>query len=302
MAGLTTLTTRNQLIDVNETVQLVVQFTNQYGVPTNLDAFPSITISSPTGLIIMGPTSAGVMQLDVGKYQYNFTTPFNGPYGIYNDIWAGLIGGTPITNSLQFVVVYTELPSLNSDGYLHLGDEVGFNYSQNAISNVNKMLKILKARLNNNGKAKSSDSFGNVIYVDCNIFSDDMLITFLANALSEFNSIPYFTFFTMEDTIIINQFMNVFVERATIDALASQALIEKGRSFSINDSGVSFTPPDVSELLNSQYGTMLTQFNDKLKRIKDSFRHAPIGLGTLRVLGSNPAMRRLRHLRARQIY
>ena len=115
MVGLTTLTTRNQLIDVNDTVQLVVQFTNTAGMPVNLDAFPSVSIVAPSGLVMLTATTAGVMQLDVGKYQFNFTVPFDGPYGIFNDIWMGTLNGNLITNSLQFVVVHTDLPAINSE-------------------------------------------------------------------------------------------------------------------------------------------------------------------------------------------
>lgn len=303
MAGLTVLTTRNELIDVNETVQLVAQFTNQAGAPVNLDSFPTVTIGAPSGLITVSPTTAGVMQLDVGKYQFNFTVPFNGPYGIWNDIWMGSLNGNPITNSFQFVVVHTDLPSINSDGYVHLGDDPGFNYSQIAIRNINKLVKTLKARLNSSGLSKSTDQFGNVIYVNCDIFSTDMLVNFVANSLSEFNQIPYFTYFTFEDTLIINEFHAILVDGATLMALASQALIERGREFVLNDNGVSFTPPLVSELLETQYSTLITQFYDKVKYIKNSMRPAPKGLGTLTMTGArNPQFLRLRHLRSKQIF
>lgn len=304
MAGLTTLTTRNELINVNETVQLTAQFTNTAGAPVNLDSFPSVTIGAPSGLIVVGPTTAGVMQLDVGKYQFNFTTPFNGPYGVWNDIWQGTLNGNVISNSFQFIVVFTELPSINSDGYVHLGDDPGFNFSQLAIHNINKVVKTVKARLNNNGLAQSTDQYGNIIYVNCDIFSNDMLITFVVNSLSEFNQIPYFTYFTWEDTQIINEFHAILVDGAVLMALASQALIERGREYSINDNGVSFTPPSVAEMLNTQWNTMLTQFYDKLKYIKNSMRGSPRGLGTLTIASAgtmNPQLQRLRFLRARQI-
>ena len=302
MAGLTTLTTRTQLIDVNNTVQLTVQFTDQYGNPISLDTVPKISIISPTGLVYYSPpTSAGVMQLDVGKYQFNFTVPFNGPYGMWNDVWQGISGGKQISISLQFAVVHTDLPAINDDGYIALGDDPGFNYSQNAIHNINKILKPLKARLNNDGKAKSTDQFGNVIYIDCSVFSTNMLVTFIANAITEFNALPHFTFFTFEDTLFIDQFLDILVERATIDALASQALIERGREFQITDNGVNFNPPTVSELLNTQYTTMLTQFNEKLKFIKGSMKPAPISAGTFRIGATIPALRALRHRRENQI-
>jgi hypothetical protein len=304
MAGLTILTTRSQLIDVNMTVQLVATFTNRAGVPTNTDALPSISIVSPSGLVVLTQTTAGVMQLDVGKYQFDFTIPYNGPYGVWNDVWTGTIGGALVQNSFEFIVVNTDVPRvINSDGYIALGDDPGFNYSQVAIRNINKLLKVLKARLNSSGLSKSTDSFGNVIYVNCDIFSVDMLVTFLANALSDFNQIPFFTFFTFNDTLIIEQFLDILVEGATLMALASQALIERGREYSITDSSINFTPPLVSEMLLTEYNTLLTQYYEKLKYIKNSMRPSAHGLGTATVLnsGRNPAISRLRFLRQRQI-
>lgn len=301
MAGLTVLTTRNQLIDVNQTVQLTVQFTDPYGNPINLDSYPQVSIVSPSGLVISPPTSAGVMQLNVGQYQFNFTTPFDGPYGIWNDVWMGTYMGMSMSQTLEFVVVHTDLPAINTDGYAHLGDDPGYHYSQIAILNINKLMKTLRSRLNSSGLSKSTDTYGNVVYVDCDIFSVDMLTSFIANALTDFNQVPYFTFFTFEDTPILDNFHDIIVEGATLMALASQALIERGREFQITDNGVNFTPPTVSELLNTQYSTLLTNYYDKLKYIKNSMRPAPRGLGTLRPLATNPQFLRLRHLRARQI-
>jgi hypothetical protein len=255
----------------------------------------------PSGAIALGPTSAGVSQIDVGKYLFQFAIPITGPFGVWNDVWTGFINGFRIDNTFSFIVEHTDLPAINSDGYVHLGDDPGFNYSQIAIININKLLKTLKARLNSSGKTKSTDGYGNVIYVDCDIFSMDMLVTFLANALTDFNQVPFFTFFTFEDTDILNQFHDIIVEGATLMALASQALIERGREFVVTDNGVSFTPPTVSELLNTQYTTLLSNYYDKLRYIKNSLRPAPKGLGTLRPLATSPQFLRLRHLRARQI-
>lgn len=297
------LTTRTQLIDVNDTVQLVAQFSNAAGVPANLNAFPSVSIISPSGLVIMTQTSAGVMQLDVGKYQFNFTIPYNGPYGVWSDVWTGTMGINLLQNSFEFIVVNSDVPRyVNSDGYQHLGDDPGFNYSQLAINNINKLMKTLRARLNSRGKAKSTDAFGNVDYIDCDIFSVDTLASFLANALSDFNQIPFFTFFTYEDTPIIDQFHDILVEGATLMALASQALIERGREYVINDNGVSFTPPTMSEMLMTQYNSLLTNYYDKIKFIKASMRPNPLGLGVFGVTSSiSPQFSRLRHLRQRRI-
>jgi hypothetical protein len=227
----------------------------------------------------------------------------NGPYGVFNDIWSGYINGNRVEAMFSFVVSHTQLPAINTDGYVHLGDDPGFHYSQQATKNINKLLKSLKARLNSSGKAKAKDAYGNVIYVDCDIFSIDMLVTFLATALWQFNQIPYFTFFTFDDDNFVEQFGEILVEGATLYSLSSKALIERGREFQITDNGLNFNPPTVSEMLNTQYNTLLSAYREDLKYIKNSLRPAPRGLGVFSMnSGINPAFARLRHLRARRLY
>lgn len=292
---------RGELLEPTDIVNLTIQFYDGFGNPANTVSFPQISIVQPSGGVALMPTSAGVSQIDVGKYMYQFIVPYNGPFGVWNDVWMGMVGNYVHTETRSFIVEHTDLPAINTDGYVHLGDDPGFNYSQIAIRNINKIMKSLKARLNNDGKAQSTDPYGNVTYIDCSVFSVEMLTTFIATALTDFNQVPYFTFFTFEDTPIIDQFLDIIVEGATLSALASQALIERGREFQITDNGVNFNPPTVSELLQTQYSTLLTNYYDKLRYIKNSMRPAPRGLGTLRPLATSPQFLRLRHLRARQI-
>jgi hypothetical protein len=293
---------RGEFIDVTDQVDLTVQFKDSSGTPVDIDSFPQISIIQPSGLVALSPTSAGVSRVGPGKYSFIYTVPINGPYGVYNDVWVGYVNGYRIETTFSFVVAHTQMPAINTDGYVHLGDDPGFNYSQAAIKNINKLLKSLKARLNSAGKAKSQDAYGNVIYVDCDIFSIDMLVTFIATALWDFNQVPYFTFFQFDDDNFVEQFGEILVEGATLYSLASKALIERGREFQITDNGLSFNPPTVSELMNTQYSTLLTAYNEKLKYIKNSLRPAPRGLGTFSMTSSiNPAFARLRHLRARRI-
>lgn len=293
---------RGELIDVTDQVNLIVQFKDTSGNPIDTDSFPQISIVQPSGLIALAPTSAGVTRIDQGKYSFIYTIPINGPYGVFSDIWSGFINGFRIETSFLFVVSHTQLPAINTDGYVHLGDDPGFNYSQTATKNINKLIKALKARLNSSGKAKTTDSYGNVIYVDCDIFSIEMLTTFLGTALWDFNQVPFFTFFTFDDDCFVEQFGEILVEGATLYALASKALIERGREFQFTDNGLNFNPPTVSELMNTQYSTLLTHYWDKLKMIKASLRPAPRGLGVFSMNSAiNPAFSRLRHLRARRL-
>lgn len=133
--------------------------------------------------------------------------------------------------------------------------------------NKQDCLQLLKTRLRSSGKQKSVDDKGNIIYIDCDIYGDDVLNSFLDLALSEFNQTPYFSFFKYDDEKFVNTFAEILVEGATLYALASQALLERGREF--NYTGVvDFQPPRLSELLETQYQAMMVFHFEKLKLIK----------------------------------
>ncbi len=94
----------------------------------------------------------------------------------------------------------------------------------------------------------------------------------------------------------------MIADGACVYAMASQALIEKGREFSMTDNGVNFIPPNVAEMLQTQYAQAMQHHWEQLKYIKNSMRPAPIGLGVFGIVnGNNPAIRRLRFLRERRI-
>jgi hypothetical protein len=296
------IVSRGELIEPTNYVNLTIQFRDAAGNPKNTDVFPNVSIVSPTGLVVAGPTSSGVGQIGIGQYNYLFQAPIAGPFGVWNDVWVGYINGYRVSSTFSFVVSHTDLPSINTDGKMHLGDDVGFQYDQASIYNINKLLKMVKARLNSSGKAKSTDPYGNVIFVDCDIYSIDMLVSFLAMSLNKFNTTPYFTNFVWQDATFFAQFGEVIAEGAVVFALASQALIERGREFQLNDNGISFTPPTVSELLNTQFSTEIAHMWEQVKMIKASMRPNPMGLGVFSMTnGVNPAVRRLRFLRERQI-
>lgn len=294
---------RGELIDVTDQVNLTVQFKDSTGTPIDTDSFPQISIIQPSGLVALAPTSSGVARVDTGKYSYVFTIPINGPYGEWRDVWSGYVNGFKVEVEFGFIVLHTQIPAINVDGYIHLGDDPGFDYSQVATKNINKLVKALQARLNSRGKAKSTDQHGNVIYVDCDIFSIEMLTTMIATALWDFNQVPYFTFFQFDDDNFVEQFGEILVEGATLYALSSKALIERGREFQLTDNGLNFNLPTVSEIMMTQYSALLSHYWDKLKYIKNSLRPAPQGLGVFSMNSAiNPAFARLRHLRARRLY
>lgn len=151
-----------------------------------------------------------------------------------------------------------------------LGNDFDFDFSPAACININKLLKLVKQRLASSGKTKANDQHGNVIYVDCDIFSVDTLVSFLVLSLSNFNQTPYFTNYSFEDDLVVDTFSEVLVEGAVVHALASKALIEKGREFKVEDNGMYFDPPSVSEMLNTQYATLIEHHFKKLKDIKST--------------------------------
>ena len=298
-----TLRARSEIVMATDTVQLKAQFRDSFGDPADLDSLPTLTINQPSGNVVFGPTFAGVIQIGTGLYSFNYDVGLNPALGVYSDVWDGFLTGIPVHGEFNFVIHNTQMPFVNTDGYKALGDDPGFNYSQNAICNINLLLKSLRARLDSRGKARFKDEFGNDVFVDCDIFSVEQLVSFLGISLSMFNQIPHFTFFTFEDGDIIAQFHEMIVQGGAIYALSSKALLERGREFQLNDSGVQFTPPTVSELMQTEWSAELNIHLEKLKMIKASMKPSPLGLGTRTISTSrSPAIARLRHLRARQLF
>jgi hypothetical protein len=145
-------------------------------------------------------------------------------------------------------------------------------------------------------------NLGTISLLTVIFFSTEQLTSFLAISLSMFNQIPHFTFFTFEDTNIIQQFHEIIVQGAALYALSSKALLERGREFSLSDNGVQFTPPTVSDLMQTEWNAELTLHFEKVKYIKANMKPSPLGAGTLTISTSrHPAIARLRHLRSRQL-
>lgn len=295
---------RGEIAHPKDQINLTVSFKDNTGTLVDPLVYPTISMVSPSNLVMFPPTSAGVGRISVGQYSYIYDVPLSPAFGVYNDVWSANINGNIVENKFSFIINYSQVPeAVNADGYIALGDDPGFDYSQNAITNINVLMKMLRQRLRSQGKSPSKDAFGNTIYVDCDIFSVETLVTFLAESLSLFNQTPFYTSFSYEDTLFVRQFSNILVEGALVYAMASQALIEKGRSYNITDNGISVTMPDMGDMLNSAASTLFSAHMEKLKYIKNSLRPSALGLGVFNMNSGaiNPAIRRLRHLRQRRI-
>lgn len=293
---------RGEPASVTDVMQLrATFFSPTTGIPIDLDVYPSVSITEPSGNTIMPWTSVGVYKVSTGTYGFDFSIPNNYALGVSVDNWKGLWGGNTPLLQFNFVVTNTQLPMVASDGYVQMGDPIPFQYSQHALKNINKLIAQLKSRLNSSGKAMIKDSYGNDTLIDCDIYTVDQLMHFLISSLSMFNMIPYFTEFEFEDDEFVKIFSEILVRGALISALASKALIEKGREFNVVDNGVNFSPAGVSEILSSQYASEYTHWETDIRMIKNSMRARPLGLGIGSITNQNPAFKRLRFLRARQL-
>lgn len=135
--------------------------------------------------------------------------------------------------------------------------------------NIKKLIKLTQLRLLSKGKMKKIDESGNMTYIDFDLYGEEVLEEFLNLSLSSFNQIPNFTNFSFEDDDVVNTFAEVLVEGAIIHALGSRALLEKGREYNFSDTSLSYTPPNLSDMLDSQYNTLLHFHLEKVKYIKE---------------------------------
>ena len=288
---------------VGSTVSLYVQFVDADGVAVNTDDTPSIEIKNPLEVVKRAASSIGVGMVDVDKpglYVYHYDIPSNADDGYWADTWTAKIGATEISTTFQFEVITSGTATAAVEPVVELGDEVPWDLNEEERVGINVLLQSLKARLKSDGTRRERDG-DSYVEVDCSIFTDTELILFLINSLSTFNQSPHFTSFFFSDIQIYTTFLSIIVQGAVILALASQYLLERGREFTLGDNGLSYTPPTMSEAINTQYGAILTDYKDQLKVIKGSMKPAAIGLGSWRVTAISPNYLRLRHLRARQI-
>ena len=297
---------RNRAIR-GEELELSIQYYGIDGLPSDADSTPQIRITDPDGNVIVSATSTGVVRADVGLYVYTYSVGASVEKGLWTDTWYGQVAEASLSNEFKFLVA-DEASAVS--GSARLGDEVEFDFSEAELTGLNILLKYLKARVQSDGQKPSRDQYGAFIYdgygelvmEDCNVFSDEVLACFLCSALSEFNMVPFFTSFSFSDEIIYKTFSHAIVEGAAILALSSQALVEKGRDFTISDGGISYQPPALGDFLVTNYNNFLSSYRERLKFIKNSIRPGPASYGTYTNLTSGaPAFTRLRHLRSRRI-
>lgn len=286
-----------QSVPVGETITLEAQFRDGAGNPKDTDtSFPSIRILDASGTEAVASTTSGMVRTGIGRYKYDFIIPTGLTEGIWNDLWAGAVDGYTLSTTFDFLVnsvgTVEAVGSIVDPG-VEIGDAPEAVFSREETKNINILLRILKARIQNNAFTPSGDP--------CNVFSDDDLVSFLCSSLAEFNSTPTITGYGFDNGLMATTFSDILTQGAYLIAMAAIATIEAGREFTLNDNGVTINPPPVSSTITSLHSTLLSDYRAKLKEIKRNHRPAPLGMGAGSILVVNPIHKRLRHLRERAI-
>lgn len=133
---------------------------------------------------------------------------------------------------------------------------------------MEELVKALKLRLQSTGKSLQKDMDGKDVYLDADIFSDEQFETALRTAISMLNQFGVTVYIEESDEKSLTKYRDLIVQGATIQLLAGQALLERGREFSWSDSGILFDPPSVSEILNTQWQFEYQMYIEKIRLMK----------------------------------
>ena len=285
-------------VPVGEEITLEAQFKDSAGNPKDTSVYPSVQILDAATSVVRGLGSSGVTRTACGRYRLTFIVPDGYTSGMWNDRWLGTVDGYSLENIFDFTV--NSVGSIEATGssvpeveYSLTDDDLPEMFSQEEIKGILRMRKFLKTRMRSS--AYKPDG------TPCPVLPDDQLNIFLCIGLAEFNATPTFTSIGFDDLWLQTIAVDVITQGAMLAAWASQAVIEAGFEFTINDNGVVYTPPPVSSMISSMYSAQLGDYRAKLKEIKRNIRPGPIGLGAGSLLVVNPVFRRLRHLKERRI-
>ena len=135
---------------------------------------------------------------------------------------------------------------------------------------MEKLKKALKMRLQSSGKVSGAakDVDGNKVHLGVDIFSDEILEVALETSMSMLSQFDVTSYIDGYDFKLLRKYQELLVQGATIQLLAGQSLLERGREFTLTDSGIKFTPPSVSEILNTQWCFEYQMYMEKIRLLK----------------------------------
>lgn len=131
---------------------------------------------------------------------------------------------------------------------------------------------LVRTRLCDDGtpRPKIKDDFGNEIDAPKQVFTDEQIIKYLETSVNRLNLL--FDLDLILDGPVINKhsekihkYADLLVQGAVITALGSRALLERGREWSYEDNGVTYTPPDVSSLMQTQWELESADYRTKIE-------------------------------------
>lgn len=128
--------------------------------------------------------------------------------------------------------------------------------------NISYYVELVRARLyDENIRAK--DQYGNEVEVPSYRYTEGQIISYLEGSVRRFNLLFNKKLDLVDDEIY--KFTDLIVHGAIITALASKALSECGREFSMQDGEIIFTPPAISSLLMHQWEVESADYDRKIK-------------------------------------
>ena len=135
---------------------------------------------------------------------------------------------------------------------------------------MEKLIKAIKTRLNSVGKEKHKDKNGNDVYVDKDIFSDDMYEAAIETSISALEQFDIT--FNPNDFKgkkgFFRKYQDLLVQGATIQLLAGQALLERGREFQFTDGSIGYNRPSVSDVLMTQWQVEYQMYMEKIRLLQ----------------------------------
>jgi hypothetical protein len=116
--------------------------------------------------------------------------------------------------------------------------------SQQAIHNINVLIKTVKRRIYRRYKLSRS-------------YTTDQLTYFILNSITMFNSVPHFSFVNVNDTDTLEKYHNVFVDGAVLMALS----VEENTGMSLSD------------MLKTEFREEWDEYFERVKEIKNGWKN-----------------------------
>lgn len=138
---------------------------------------------------------------------------------------------------------------------------------------IDYYIKLVRARLADDNVVKSKDSSGNDVFFKSEIYTDEQIVSYLEGSLQRLNVLLPKGLSFEATPLEIFELTDLVVQGAVITALASKALLEKGREFSFLNGGIKYAPPNTSDILMRQWEVEMVDYRSKVEAVRSHFLH-----------------------------